>query len=185
MSLKVPPPGAASPTAAICMSAPSGVLTQIVEVRSGADETLSGSGPPRVNVIAPACEAASKVATANASAYRYRRKLITESSGAGTKPAPSRSQADMTRGLRSRLDHRVRREETLIHRTHVDVPTFALRSLKAREVAHRGEATLYVSRDRTYFELALEWIDRDARVGHRAIAIGRPPDVIQPELIFP
>src|SRR3984957_10943156 len=84
--------------------------------------------------------------------------------------------------LRCRFDHRVRREEVLVDRAHVDVPAFALRSLKAGQVAHSGEPALDVSRDRADFELALERINRHARIRHRTIAIGRPPDVIQPEL---
>src|SRR5271156_4030210 len=86
--------------------------------------------------------------------------------------------------LRRRFDHRVGREEILVHRAHVDVPALALGSLQARQIAHRGEAALHVSRNRADFELALERINRHPRVGHRSIAIGRPPDVIQPELAF-
>src|ERR1700720_3697543 len=47
ISEKVPPPGAFSPTVAILTSAPSVALAQIVEVRSVAGGTPSGSGPAR------------------------------------------------------------------------------------------------------------------------------------------
>src|SRR6266851_6665903 len=78
ISEKVPPPGASSPTVAIITSAPSAPLAQIVEVRSVAGATLSGSGPASVRVIALAWEAASIKVTASATAYRNRRKIITE-----------------------------------------------------------------------------------------------------------
>src|SRR6266850_7168168 len=78
ISEKVPPPGASSPTIAIFTSAPSAPLAQIVEVRSVAGATLSGSGPASVIVIALAWEATSRKATTSATAYRNRRKIITE-----------------------------------------------------------------------------------------------------------
>src|SRR5258708_10606310 len=78
ISEKVPPPGASSPTVAIITRAPSAPLAQIVEVRSVAGATLSGSGPASVSVIALAWEAASIKVTASATAYRNRRKIITE-----------------------------------------------------------------------------------------------------------
>src|SRR5260370_31041629 len=77
ISVKVPPPGATVPTSAIFASAPPDAPAHIVEVRLVEGETLSGSGPPSVIVNAPACEAVSSVAMANATAYRYRRKIIT------------------------------------------------------------------------------------------------------------
>src|SRR5229473_2570659 len=78
ISENVPPPGASSPTVAIFTSAPSAPLAQIVEVRSVAGATLSGSGPASVRVIALACEAASSKVTASATAYRNRHKITTE-----------------------------------------------------------------------------------------------------------
>src|SRR5712671_3185021 len=77
ISENVPPPGASSPTVAIFTSAPSAPLAQIVEVRSVAGATLSGSGPASVKVIALAWEAASRVVRASAATYRNRRKIIT------------------------------------------------------------------------------------------------------------
>src|ERR1700723_3329849 len=98
----------------------------------------------------------------------------------GTRPPHLQARLVLRRGF----DHRVSREEILVDRAHVDVPALALRSLKARQVAHGREPALDVSRDRADFELALERINRHTRIGHRPIAIGRPPDVIQPELAF-
>ena len=73
--------------------------------------------------------------------------------------------------------HRLLREKVLIHRSHVDVPAFALWGLHAWEIAHRGLSGLDVGRDRTYHELALKRINRDARVGHGTVAIGQPVDM--------
>src|ERR1700735_1568929 len=84
--------------------------------------------------------------------------------------------------LRRGLHHRIGREEILVHRAHVDVPAFALRSLQPRQIAHRREAALHVGRDRAYLEFALEWVDRYARVRNRPIPIGGPPDVVEPQL---
>src|ERR1700731_3718643 len=79
ISEKVPPPGASSPTVAIFTSAPPlAPLAQIVEVRSVAGATLSGSGPASVSVIALACGATSRVVSASTATYRNRRKIITE-----------------------------------------------------------------------------------------------------------
>src|SRR6266481_1836832 len=78
ISLKVPPPGASSPIVAILTSAPSAPLAQIVEVRSVAGATLSGSGPASVIVIALAWEATSMKVIASATANRYKHKTTTE-----------------------------------------------------------------------------------------------------------
>src|ERR1700682_5324298 len=78
ISENVPPPGASSPTVAIFTIVPPPLLAQVVEVRSVLGATLSGSGPRSVSVIALACGAASIIVIASATAYRYRRKIITE-----------------------------------------------------------------------------------------------------------
>src|SRR5713101_4728176 len=78
ISEKVPPPGASSPIVAILTSAPSAPLAQIVEVRSVAGATLSGSGPASVIVIALAWEATSMIVTASAIAFFYNDTATTE-----------------------------------------------------------------------------------------------------------
>src|SRR5260370_24670354 len=86
---------------------------------------------------------------------------------------------------RSRLGHRLGREKVFVDRSHVDVPTFALRSFEGGPVAHRGLSRLNVSRDRAHYERSFEGIDCDPRVRHRTVAIGQKVYVAAVQLTAP
>src|SRR5260370_24583226 len=83
---------------------------------------------------------------------------------------------------RGRRHHRFHRAEIIVDCPHVDVPAFALGRVLAGQITHGREISLRVDRRRTYYELPLERIDRNARVRHRAITEGQPVDMRAPQM---
>src|SRR5580704_3094934 len=83
--------------------------------------------------------------------------------------------------LRRRGHHRLHRAEVLVDRAHVDVPAFALGRMLAGQITHRRVIPLRVDRRRADYEFALERIDRNARIGHRPVAISQPIDMRAPQ----
>src|ERR1039458_1872674 len=85
------------------------------------------------------------------------------------------------RRLRRSFSHCPDGEETLVHRTHVDVRRLALGGVLCGEVTHRGEIGGQISDARADLEYAFEWENRHARVRYGAIAICHPGYIVLPE----
>ena len=55
-------------------------------------------------------------------------------------------------------------------------------SFLAGQIAHAGRSALQIGRGSRYRELALEWVNRDPRVRHRAVTKGRPEEIVLKKL---